>query len=74
VVTITADSFSVLKGVQMTKEEAIKRAGSAQKLAQILGISHSAISQWEEIPELRMFQLKVLKPSWFRQQKQTQSA
>jgi len=69
-----AEPFSVLKGVQMTKEEAIKRAGSAQKLAQILGISHSAVSQWDEIPELRLFQLKVLKPSWFRQQKQTQSA
>jgi DNA-binding transcriptional regulator YdaS (Cro superfamily) len=51
----------------MTKEEACKKAGSASKLAKLLGISRPAITQWKEIPKGRLFQLKVLKPEWFEQ-------
>lgn len=46
----------------MTKSEALKiTGGSVKKLAQILGITHNAISQWrddEEIPKLRQYELK----------------
>ena len=36
-------------------------------LAEILGVSQSAVSQWgEDIPVLRVFQLKVLRPQWFK--------
>lgn len=54
----------------MKKQEAIERAGSVQELASIFNISHSAISQWgEEIPPMRVYQLMVLKPAWFKAQK-----
>jgi len=49
----------------MTKEQAIKKAGSAKKLAQLLGISKSAVRQWVDVPQARMWQLKVLRPEWF---------
>lgn len=50
----------------MHTEHAIKLAGSATALAEILGITLSAISQWgENIPELRVYQLRELKPDWF---------
>lgn len=49
----------------MTKEQAITLAGSQAKLAVLLKISDAAISQWETIPEKRIWQLKVLRPGWF---------
>jgi hypothetical protein len=52
---------------QMKKKIAIKFAGSSMALAEILGVSQSAVSQWgEDIPVLRVFQLKVLRPQWFK--------
>jgi len=50
----------------MTKQEAIDKAGSVQELANLLRISREAIYQWKEIPESRVWQLKVLKPAWFK--------
>ena len=36
-------------------------------LAEILGISVSAICQWgEDIPTARVWQLRVVRPEWFR--------
>jgi DNA-binding transcriptional regulator YdaS (Cro superfamily) len=49
----------------MTKEQAITLAGSQAKLAALLEISDAAISQWTEIPEARIWQLKLLRPGWF---------
>ena len=50
----------------MTKEQAIKLAGSQVELALMLGISQAAVSQWgSKVPEMRVWQLKVLKPEWF---------
>jgi len=49
----------------MTKEQAIALAGSQAKLAALLEINSAAISQWETIPEKRIWQLKVLRPGWF---------
>ena len=43
----------------MKTDEAIKHFGSATKLALVLGISKSAVSQWgDEVPELRAMQLE----------------
>ena len=53
----------------MTKEQAIALAGTAMALAQMLGIQRQAISQWKEIPPARLWQLKVLRPEWFRKSK-----
>lgn len=50
----------------MKKTRAIELAGSATELAKIFGITQGAISQWGEyVPELRVLQLKELRPAWF---------
>ena len=50
----------------MEKQRLIKLAGGTQEsLAAILGISQAAVSQWTEVPEMRIWQLKVLRPQWF---------
>jgi DNA-binding transcriptional regulator YdaS (Cro superfamily) len=49
----------------MTKEQAIEKAGSARKLAELLGITTAAISQWTNVPQARVWQLRVLHPEWF---------
>lgn len=51
----------------MKTQQAIELAGSARLLADLLGITPSAISQWDdELPESRCWQLKVLRPDWFK--------
>jgi DNA-binding transcriptional regulator YdaS (Cro superfamily) len=50
----------------MDKQTAIKLAGSQSKLARILGISRGAVFQWKSIPLLRIYQLKELRPEWFK--------
>ena len=58
----------------MNKKDAIKKAGGSGKLADLLGISPGAVSLWgEELPEARVWQLKVIKPSWFRKPKREAS-
>lgn len=57
----------------MTKADAIKKAGSIANLARILGITTNAISNWPDekpIPKGREWQLKVLRPEWFSQNKE----
>lgn len=50
----------------METKTAIDRAGSATALAEILGITLSAISQWgANVPELRVYKLRELRPEWF---------
>ena len=50
----------------METKKAVEHAGSATALAELLGITISAVSQWGEcVPETRVWQLKVLKPAWF---------
>jgi DNA-binding transcriptional regulator YdaS (Cro superfamily) len=51
----------------MDKAQAIEKAGSAMALAKLLGITRQAISQWgDQVPQARLWQLKALKPQWFR--------
>jgi DNA-binding transcriptional regulator YdaS (Cro superfamily) len=49
----------------MTKEQLVQLAGSQSELARILGIERSAVCQWKTVPELRLRQLKDLRPQWF---------
>jgi DNA-binding transcriptional regulator YdaS (Cro superfamily) len=49
----------------MDKQKFIALAGSQSELAKLLGISQAAISQWTEVPQQRIWQLQLLKPSWF---------
>jgi len=51
----------------MEKSTAIKLAGSVQALANLLNISRPAIYQWKlMVPKMRVFQLKAIKPEWFK--------
>ena len=50
----------------MSKDYFIRLAGSQLKLAQLLGISQAAVAQWKEVPKLRIYQLKVMRPEWFQ--------
>jgi hypothetical protein len=60
----------------MKTEQAIQLAGgTAAALARLLGITAGAISQWpEDVPEARVWQLRVLKPQWFRQPRKPKQA
>jgi hypothetical protein len=54
----------------MDKHTAIKKAGGVQALAKLLDVSHQAIYAWQrELPKMRLFQLKVLRPEWFKGRK-----
>ena len=41
----------------MTKDEAIEWAGGVNALGRQLGISGSAVAQWDEVPELQQYRL-----------------
>lgn len=65
----------MLDFIAMKTEEAVRRAGSRNALAKLLRITGAAVSQWgEDVPELRMWQLKAKKPHWFRKPKQVAEA
>jgi hypothetical protein len=49
----------------MTKQELIQLAGSQSELARLLNISRAAVCLWKTVPELRMRQLRDLRPEWF---------
>jgi hypothetical protein len=50
----------------MKTAKAVELAGGPKALADLLGITQSAVSQWgEDIPKPRDWQLRVLKPQWF---------
>lgn len=51
----------------MKTQTAIKQAGSCKALATLLNVTPGAVSQWgEELPKARIWQLKLLRPSWFK--------
>lgn len=55
----------------MKTQQAIDLAGNAASLARLLGITPSAITQWgENVPEKRVWQMRLLKPNWFCKAKQ----
>ena len=55
----------VLYNPLMTKQELVHLAGSQSELARLLKISRAAVCLWKNVPELRMRQLKDLRPEWF---------
>jgi len=48
------------KEVSMTKSQAIKHFGSVAALAKALKVTYEAVRQWDEVPELRQYQLERL--------------
>lgn len=58
----------------MKTQQAIELAGSSSALAKLLQITPSAISQWgENVPESRVWQLRVLRPEWDSKLKTSQT-
>jgi hypothetical protein len=55
----------VLYNPSMTKEQLVQLAGSQSELARLLKISRAAVCLWKTVPELRMRQLRDLRPEWF---------
>ena len=55
----------VLYNLLMTKIELVHLAGSQSELARILRISRAAVCLWKKVPELRLRQLRDLRPEWF---------
>lgn len=54
--------------MQIKTTKAIELAGSSRELAELLGVTQSAVSQWgEELPKARVWQLMTLRPSWCTQ-------
>ena len=54
----------------MKTAKAIQLAGGHKALADLFGITQSAISQWgEDVPQAREWQLRVIKPEWFAEPK-----
>ncbi len=49
----------------MDKKELIKKAGGVTALAKLLHISPPAVYQWKAVPQLRLLQLKEMRPEWF---------
>jgi len=49
----------------MTKQQLTQLAGSQAELARLLKITRAAVSMWKTVPELRLRQLKDLRPDWF---------
>jgi predicted transcriptional regulator len=50
----------------MDKTRLIELAGSQTALAKLLGISQAAVAAWKHVPQQRIWQLKVLRPEWFK--------
>jgi predicted site-specific integrase-resolvase len=53
----------------MTLEE-LKKHATLYEVAKILGVTPPALYKWQkkgEIPPLRLYQLKELKPEWFKE-------
>ena len=48
----------------MNKTFFVQKAGSGRKLAKLLGVTPQAVSKWQEIPPLRVYQLRDLRPKW----------
>ena len=44
----------------MNKSQAIEHFGSVSALAQALGVTYEAVRQWDDVPELRQYQLEHL--------------
>ena len=59
--------------VGMDKAFAIRKAGSEADLARLLGVTRQAVSQWDALPPLRVYQLKELRPRWVSEWRKEQA-
>jgi hypothetical protein len=58
----------------MRTDFAIQKAGNANKLAKLLGVSPQAVRQWGPMmPPLRVYQLRDIKPRWVAEYRRQQA-
>lgn len=50
------------------KIQDLEKHATCYKIAKLLGVTPTSVYQWKKtgkVPQLRMYQLKELKPEWF---------
>lgn len=63
---IARKKFSIYAS-RMELNSLIKRAGSVRAIAEALGLTTQAVYKWGgTIPKLRVYELKELRPAWFK--------
>jgi len=57
-----------LYNFSMNIEQIITKVGSQSELARLLGVSRGAVWIWKRdgLPKSRIWQLKLLRPEWFK--------
>ncbi|MNJ79517.1 DNA-binding transcriptional regulator DicC [compost metagenome] len=58
----------------MTKSQAIQHFGSISVLAKALGVTYEAIRQWDEVPELRQYQIERITKGALKAKQQSGAA
>lgn len=59
----------------MKKADAIKAAGGVRALAQLLGLSHQAVSKWgADVPPLRAYEIRFKLPALYRRMRRAEGA
>jgi predicted transcriptional regulator len=54
------------------KIEDLEKHATCYKIAKMLGVTPTSVYQWRrtgKIPQLRIYQLRDLKPEWFKNEK-----
>ena len=62
------------KEVGMTKSQAIKHFGSVSALAKALRVTYEAVRQWDDVPELRQYQIERLTLGALKAEQKSQAA
>lgn len=62
------------KEVGMTKSQAIKHFGSVSALAKALRVTYEAVRQWDDVPELRQYQIERLTMGALKAEQKSQAA
>ena len=62
------------KEVGMTKSQAIKHFGSVSALAKALRVTYEAVRQWDDVPELRQYQIERITLGALKAEQKSQAA
>lgn len=58
----------------MTKTQAIKHFGSVSALAKALSVTYEAVRQWDDVPELRQYQIERITHGALKAEQKSQAA
>lgn len=62
------------KEVGMTKTQVIKHFGSVSALAKALSVTYEAVRQWDDVPELRQYQIERITKGALKAEPKNQAA